>query len=36
MANIKEEILVIAAKASHKYNNLKDAFNVQITSNNSA
>jgi hypothetical protein len=36
VANIKEEISVIAAKASHKYNNLKDAFSVEITSNNSA
>jgi len=36
VANIKEEMAAIAAKVFHKYENLKDTFNVQITSNNSA
>jgi len=35
-ANIKGGIAVIAAKESQHYENLKDAFNAQSTSNNSA
>ena len=35
-SNVKGGMAVIAAKASQDYENLKDAFNTQISSNNSA
>jgi len=34
--NVKGGMAVIAAKASQDYENLKDAFNAQISSNNTA
>jgi len=36
VANVKGGMAVIAAKVSQDYKNLKDTFNAQITSNNSA
>jgi hypothetical protein len=35
-ANVKAEVAVIAAKVSQDYKHLNDAFNGQITCNNSA